>query len=137
MECTDSSGSEFVILIFMLLADIHILHQADFYKIVNYTCHCTVCSISAEEYNDSFSISFIRKGFFEYRTFRRHEEVHAGRVLISKPGFGHTTRHIDQQPDITTTIEFTKDFFKELVEKYNPGSAWFFTNRDMHSILVS
>ena len=121
----------------MLLADIHILHQSDIYKIVNYTCHCTVCSISDAEYSDNFSISFVKKGFFEYRTFRRNEEVHTGRILISKPGYEHTTRHIDQQPDITTTIEFKKDFFRELCEKYDRGAEWFFTNYDIHSILVS
>ena len=121
----------------MLMADVHILHRADFYKIVNYTCHCTICSVSDPEYNDSFNLSFVRKGFFEYRTYRRNEEAHVGRILISKPGYEHTTRHIDNQPDISTTIEFKKSFYKEICEQYKQSLSWFLTNNDIHSILIN
>ena len=48
----------------MKMADIHILHQSDFYRVEDFKCHCEVCSVTAPEYNKSFSISFIRKGFF-------------------------------------------------------------------------
>lgn len=120
-----------------MLADVHILHRSDFYRIADFKCHCDICSISEPEYNESFCISFIRKGFFEYRTFKRNEEVHVGRILLSKPGFEHTTRHIDQQPDITTVFEFTRAFHNEIADKYGNESAWFFQNRDVHSILLT
>jgi AraC-like DNA-binding protein len=80
-------------------------------------------------------ISFIRHGFFEYRTFRRKDEMHTGRVLISKPGYEHITRHIDAQPDITTVFEFTADFFKAVQEQYLQAS-WFLKNNDIHSLLL-
>ena len=78
----------------MKMADIHIMHQSDFYRVEDFKCHCDVCSVTDPEYNKSFSLSFIRKGFFEYQTFKRKDEVHVGRMLISKPGFDHVTRHI-------------------------------------------
>jgi AraC-type DNA-binding domain-containing proteins len=80
-------------------------------------------------------LSFIRKGFFGYRTFRRNDEVHAGRILISKPGYEHVATHIDGQPDITTVFEFTADFFKQIQEQYEQG-AWFLKNNDIHSLLL-
>lgn len=118
-----------------MLADVHILHQSDFYRITDFKCHCDVCSVSATEYNESLCFSFIRKGFFGYQTFKRKEEVHVGRVLISKPGYEHIATHIDGQPDITTVVEFTVDFFKEIQEQYRQA-AWFLKNNDLHSLLL-
>ncbi len=118
-----------------MLADVHILHQSDYYRVTDFKCHCDVCSVSDPEYNESLCLSFIRKGFFEYQTFRRKDEVHAGRVLISKPGYEHIASHIDGQPDITTVFEFTVDFFKKIQEQYKQAS-WFLKNNDIHSLLL-
>jgi AraC-like DNA-binding protein len=61
--------------------------------------------------------------------------VHAGRILISKPGYEHVTAHIDGQPDISTVIEFTSDFFKTISDQY-PQASWFLNNNDIHSLLL-
>ena len=119
----------------MLEADIHTFYRSDFYTIADYKCHCDICSVSDPEYNESLCLSFIRKGFFEYQTFRRKDEVHAGRILISKPGYEHVTAHIDGQPDISTVIEFTSDFFKKISDQY-PQASWFLNNNDIHSLLL-
>jgi len=119
-----------------MLADIHILHKSDFYQIVDFKCLCNICSLTKPEYNRSLCISFIRKGFFEYRVFNGNQEAHVGRLLISKPGYEHTTRHIDNQPDITTVFEFKKDFFEMLKEHY-ADCSWFLKNNDIHSILLN
>jgi AraC-like DNA-binding protein len=118
-----------------MLADVHILYQSDFYQVKDFKCHCDVCSTSQPEYNESLCLSFIRKGFFGYHTFRRKDEVHAGRVLISKPGYEHIATHIDSQPDITTVFEFTADFFRKTQEQYQQA-AWFLKNNDIHSLLL-
>ena len=115
----------------MLLADIHILHRSDFYRINDFRCHCDFCSLSEPEYNSSFYINFIRKGFFEYRTFRREDELHVGRMLITKPGYEHVTRHIDDQPDMTTGFEFRIDFFRLLQDRYATQAGWFLNNNDI------
>ena len=120
-----------------MLADIKILHRSDFYRVVDYKCHCNVCSLSNAEYNDSFCMSFIRKGFFEYRTFKRDHEVHVGRVLLSKPEYEHITKHIDNQPDITTVFEFKLSFFHSICKQYKKTAGWFLLNNDIHSLLLS
>jgi AraC family transcriptional regulator len=116
-----------------MLADVHILYKSDFYQVTDFKCYCDLCSVSAVEYNESFCVSFIRKGFFGYRTFRRNDEVHAGRILISKPGYEHVASHIDGQPDITTVFEFAADFFKQIQEQYGQGVL---KNNDIHSLLL-
>jgi len=118
-----------------MLADVRILHQSEFYRITDYKCHCDLCSVSDVEYNESLCISFIRKGFFGYHTFRRKDEVHVGRILLSKPGYEHVASHIDGQPDITTVFEFTVDFFQKIKEQYKQA-GWFLKNNDIHSLLL-
>jgi AraC family transcriptional regulator len=81
-------------------------------------------------------LSFIRKGFFEYRVFNGNHEAHVGRILLSKPNFEHTTRHIDNHPDVTTTFEFKKEFFETLKDHYT-SCGWFLKNNDIHSILLN
>ena len=81
-------------------------------------------------------ISFVRNGFFEFRTFRRNDELHVGRLLVSKPGFEHTTRHIDSQPDLTTSLEFTSAFFRSIKEQYASEAGWFLNNHDIHSLML-
>jgi len=119
-----------------MLADIHLLHQSDFYRITDWVCHCNLCSITNPEYNDSLCISFIRDGFFEYRTFRRNDEVHVGRILVSKPGFTHITKHIDDQPDTTNVLEFNQEFYNSLKDQYSKEAGWFLSNNDIHSLLL-
>jgi len=118
-----------------MLAEVHLFHKSDFYTIADFKCHCDICSVSDIEYNESLCLSFIRKGYFEYHTFRRRDEVHAGRVLVSKPGFEHIAGHIDGQPDITTVVEFTSPFFVEITEQYK-DAEWFLRNNDIHSLML-
>jgi|KBSSwiS6_1023812.scaffolds.fasta_scaffold01292_4 AraC-like DNA-binding protein len=122
----------------MKLADIHILHQSDFYRVLDFKCYCVECSVTSPEYNESFCMSFIRKGFFEYRSFKRKDEIHVGRVLISKPGYEHTTRHIDNQPDIVTIFDFKRSFFEEtILDIYGNKLPWILKNRDIHSLMIN
>ncbi|WP_315821858.1 hypothetical protein [Paraflavitalea speifideaquila] len=57
--------------------------------------------------------------------------------MISKPSFPHTTRHIDGQPDITTTIKFSFPFFQQIIDNYVQEAGWFLKNPDMHSMLIN
>lgn len=96
-----------------------------------------MCSLSEPEYNNSFCISFIQKGFFEYKVFRHDHEMYVGRVLLSKPGYEHRTRHINNHPDITNIFEFKPVFFELLKEQYQSSAGWFLSNNDLHAIMHS
>lgn len=114
--------------------DIHILHTSDFYQLRNFKCNCHECHTSKVEYVNAFSLCFVRSGYFEFEVFRGILEVHVGRVLVSKPGSEHIARHIDEQPDICSVLDFKKDFYDSLREHY--GYEWFFGNNDIHSLLL-
>lgn len=121
----------------MLPADVHTLHESGFYRIRNFKCNCTECHTSKTEYSNSFNFCFVRSGYFEFDVFRRHLEVHVGRVLISKPGSEHVAHHIDDQPDVCTLIDFKPEFYQSLQENYRFDIKWFFENNNIHSILVN
>ena len=120
-----------------MLADIQVLYESDFYRVVNFTCQCRHCSVTGPEYSESFCMSFIRKGFFEYRVFRHHLEAHVGRILLSKPGFEHTTRHIQDQPDLNTIFEFKWSFFREIAGEETGYGKPFLQNRDIQSVILN
>ena len=121
----------------MIEADVHVLYQSDVYRIVNYKCYCTICSLSEPEYNNSFCVSFINQGFFEYKVFRRDYEMYVGRALLSKPGYEHQTRHINNHPDITNIFEFKNSFFELMKEQYRSSAGWFLCNNDLHALMHS
>lgn len=116
--------------------EIHILHQSDFYQISNYRCRCTECHTSGVEYSQSFNLCFVRSGYFEYQVFRKELELHVGRIMVSKPGTEHITRHIDNHPDICSVFDLSPAFVQSLQDHYAQEAGWFFQNKDLHSLLL-
>src|ERR1700741_3396018 len=115
-------------------ADIHILYESDFYRILDFRCRCKDCVTSKPEYNAAFCISFVRKGNFLFNTFRRSLDSYTGCILITKPEYERTVTHTHAVPDECTILEFNPDFYKKLREQY--AHTRFFKDNDWHSALV-
>ncbi len=99
-------------------AEVHLLHASGFYEIRDYKCNCLECHRSKPGTQSVFSLCFVRGGYFEFEVFRDNLELHVGRVLISKPGSEHIARHIDEQPDVCSVLDFKPDFYQSLAEHY-------------------
>ncbi len=93
--------------------------------------------MSRLEQCESFSICFVRKGYYEQHVFRKRQEMHLGRVLVTKPGIEYQVRHIDNHPDLCTSFAFTLAFYERLHDHYGAQAAWFFQNPDLQSILLA
>jgi AraC family transcriptional regulator len=117
-------------------ADVHLLFSSDFYCITDFICHCRECSTSKPEYSNNFNIAFIRKGHFVYNVFRNSFDAHNSRVLINKPNYEYSVTHKGYEPDSCTIFNFTTEFYEELKEKYQFNRSLFFTNDDIHSLLL-
>jgi AraC family transcriptional regulator len=115
-------------------ADIHTLYTSDFYRINDFKCRCRDCRTSKPEYNNSFSISFVRKGNFLFNIFRNSLDSYTGCVLVTKPEYERTVTHVHTVPDECTIFDFKTSFYKELLEYY--GGVQFFKSNDLHSTLV-
>lgn len=118
-------------------AAVHVIHQSGFCRISDFRCACLECSTSRLEFGNHFSICFVRQGYFEQHVFRRQQEMHAGRILVSKPGIEYRVRHMDNQPDICTSLNFSGAFYEQLQEAYAGQLQWFFRNPDLQSLLLS
>lgn len=118
-------------------AEVHVLHESDFYEIRDFRCGCVECSLSKRESCERFSICFVRSGFYEQRVFRKEQQMHIGRMLVSKPGIEYVIRHINNQPDLCTSFNFSNDFFERVKDYYSSETSWFFRNPDLHSLLLT
>lgn len=118
-------------------AEVHLLHQSDFYQIRDYQCTCMECSLSKVEQCEQFSICFARSGFYEQQVFRKAQEMHIGRLLISKPGIEYVIRHIDNHPDLCTSFNFSAAFYEKVKEHFREEAKWFFSNADVQSLLLT
>ncbi len=116
---------------------VHILHKSDFYQIRDYQGGCMECTVSKLEHLDDFYIIFVRKGFYEQRVFRQNQEMHVGRLLVSKPDIEFTIRHMANQPDLCTSFQFGKNFYEAVSEQFGAEGSWFFNYPDLHSILLT
>ncbi|HEY0667748.1 MAG TPA: AraC family transcriptional regulator [Sphingobacteriaceae bacterium] len=118
-----------------MYADVTTLYRSDFYRVINFKCRCEDCQTSKPEFVDSFSISFIRKGNFIFNVFRNSFDSHTGKILLTKPGYEHTVKHIHHVPDECTILEFTSKFYREICRHYH--SHRFLADNDIHSIQIS
>jgi AraC family transcriptional regulator len=117
-------------------ADIHTLYQSSFYRILDFRCRCNDCNTSNPEYANTFCVSFIRKGNFLFNVFRNSFDSHTGRILVTKPGYEHTVTHVHTVPDECTIFEVKKEFYQELMDHFGKDKNNFFTNNDLHSLLL-
>lgn len=116
-------------------ADVHILFESDFYRILDFKCRCKECGTSKPEYASSFTISFIRTGNFQFNVFRNSHDAYTSRVLMNKPGYEHTVTHFHYSvPDECTIFEFRHPFYLSLKED---SKNQFFHNNDLHSLLLN
>lgn len=118
-------------------AAVHLLHQSDFYQIRNFECTCMECSVSKVEHCKQFSICFARSGFYAQEVFRKSLEMHIGRLLVSKPDIEYVIRHIDNQPDVCTSFNFSDAFYEKVKEHFKEEAKWFFSNPDLQSLLLT
>ncbi|MBL0183683.1 MAG: hypothetical protein IPP96_15930 [Chitinophagaceae bacterium] len=84
----------------------------------------------------SFSLLNPLSGNFYYNAFRASLDTHTGSVLISKPGYDYTVSHPGEAPDECTIIIFKKAFYEDIAEQLQLKTHWFFTNKDIQSLLL-
>lgn len=115
-------------------ADIHTLYASDLYRILDFKCRCTDCRTSKPEYNETFCISFVRKGNFVFNVFRHALDSYTGCILITKPQYERTVTHPHEVPDECTIFEFSDEMLQQVRGQY--GQTKFFSSNDLHSTLI-
>lgn len=117
-------------------AEVHILFSSDYYEICDFKCLCNECTKSKTEYNEHLSLCITRSGNFYYNAFRATLDTYTGSILVSKPGYDYTVTHPGEKPDQCTIIIFKKDFYEDFREQIQLNADWFFSNKDIQSLLL-
>jgi len=117
-------------------AEVHILFSSDYYEICDFKCLCNECTKSKTEYNEHLSLCITRLGNFYYNAFRGSLDTYTGSVLISKPGYDYTVTHPGEIPDECTIIIFKKIFYEDIAGQLQLNAHWFFSNKDIQSLLL-
>ncbi len=117
-------------------AEIHTLLDSEYFEIINFKCRCSECSTSKLEYQETFSICFVRTGNFHFNVFRNSLDVYNGHVLINKPGYDYTVSHLNNMPDECLIYRFKNDFYEKMKDELNLKEDSFFSNGNMQSLVL-
>lgn len=110
--------------------------RSELLEIKNFLCQCTACKVSAVEYQNKFSISYVRKGNFTFKVFRSDLDSFNGYFLVNKPGHEHRVAHQHHIPDECTIFSFATSFYEQIADFYRHKAGGFFKKPDAHSILL-
>lgn len=116
-------------------AEILTIYQSPLCSVHNFLCRCQDCSISEKEYQENFSIAYVRKGNFRFNVFRNDLDAYSGLFLICKPGYEYNVGHIHDMPDECTIFSFSPHSTSLLLAQAEVFS-FFFNNPDIQSLLV-
>ena len=117
-------------------ADIHTLIRSEFYELIDFKCRCSECTKSKTEYQETFSICFIRTGNFHFNIFRNSLDAYSGLILVNKPGYEYTVTHLAKMPDECYIFRFKNDFYEKMKDDLNLKRHWFFSNENMQSLVL-
>jgi len=103
---------------------IAIRYRTETLEIKDFVCQCLDCGVSAWEYQENFSICYIRKGSFIFKVFNDDLEGYTGKFLLNKPGVTHRVKHYHVQPDECTVISLLPTFYNLIQEQFSKRLTW-------------
>ncbi len=111
------------------------LYNSQLFTIHDFRCQCHHCHISETEYQQAFSIAYIRTGNFIFKSFRNDLDAYHGTFLISKAGFEYKVGHVHAMPDQCTIFSLSTEN-RGCLESLNKDFDSFVRNPDRHAMLV-
>lgn len=111
------------------------LYSASLFTVHDFQCQCHHCHVSGLEYQQEFSIAYIRTGNFIFKSFRNELDAYHGLFLISKAGFDYRVGHIHAMPDQCTIFSLSAENCAHL-ESLSKDFESFIHHPDRHSMLV-
>ncbi|MBI1939450.1 MAG: helix-turn-helix transcriptional regulator [Ignavibacteriales bacterium] len=99
-------------------ADIHTLYNSELFSIKDYLCKEQCGSVSDIEIDNNYSISFFRKGSFEYKFNNNLHDCFNGIILFGNPNDEYIIKHNYHIPDQCTNIYVSKEILEEAAQTY-------------------
>src|SRR5688572_29786117 len=121
--------------IYYMEAEIQQLYSSSICSVRNFLCRCQSCSTSSKEHEEQFVVAYIRKGNFQFNTFRNELDAYHGLFLINKPDYEFRVKHVHNLPDECTIFSISETVLDTL--KGQAGEFdWFFKDPDRQSALI-
>ena len=111
------------------------LYRSDFYSVNDFSYECGLNFRFEPGYTQEFCISFTRKGFLTFNSFRQSHQECNTRILIEKPGCEFTLHHRGGGSGCGTSFRFSSEAYAALKQKQE--RSLFFRNPDIFSMLLS
>lgn len=113
--------------------DSHYLFASDFYEIKDWAFDFKDEEKVNEGYNDCFCIVFVKKGNFVIDLSGKSHDMHTGHIIIEKADYEYKLR---PATGACTIFNFTKSFYHQLINDYQLGNSFFFSNSNLLSLLL-
>ena len=116
-------------------ADIEQLYASSICNVRDFLCRCQSCRTSSNEHEEHFVVAYIRKGNFQFNTFRNELDAYHGLFLVNKPDHEYQVKHVHNLPDECTIFSISETVLDAL--KGQAGQFdWFFNDPDKKSVLI-
>jgi AraC family transcriptional regulator len=113
------------------------LYTSDLYSINEFSYECGAHYCFDPGFTKELCISFTRKGYLTFNSFRQSHEECNTRVLIEKPGCEFTLQHRGPGAGCGTSFRFTQEAYDLLKERPGLKHSLFFRNPSIFSMLVA
>jgi AraC family transcriptional regulator len=110
------------------------LYQSDFYEIKDWELDFRTALEVGKGYNDCFCMVVVRKGSFLFGMGKESYDMHTGHIVIDKPDYEYSLRPAS---GVVTIFNFTVPFYEQFLEDYNLKSSFFFSNKNILSLLLN
>lgn len=109
------------------------LFTSDFYQIKHLGYHLTASRQCIKGYNESLCMVYVKRGNFLLDYFNRSYDMHSGFVLLDKPDYEYRIRPSE---GACTIFNFTEDFYKQYAADNGLQNAFFFSDRNILSVML-
>jgi AraC-like DNA-binding protein len=109
------------------------LFVSDDYHVKNWLFDFSNQRTKSTGYNDCFCFTMVRNGKFLFDVSKTMYNMHTGHIIIEKADFEFVLRPTS---GTCTIFNFSEGFYRQLLSDYNLQHSFFFSNKNLLSVLV-
>ncbi len=109
------------------------LFVSDFYQIKHLGYDLTADKQATTGFNDCLCMAYVKRGFFLLDYFVKSHDMSSGYVLLDKPNCEYKIR---PSAGACTIFNFSDAIYQQHVPEINPKHAFFFSNKNLLSVML-
>lgn len=110
------------------------LFESDFYQLKNWTFDFSKAGKPSEGYNDCFCIVFMKRGNYLFDVAKNNYQIYTGCIILEKPDFEYRIRPASGEFFV---YNFNERFYAQVIEELSLKHAYFFSNQNILTQIIS